>query len=139
MQTIRYQLTGYEMNLSRGLFVNAHKPFYSANNQFAWKSGETIDIAGNIRTVEECVYFLFAKDKSSYSLSTIPCDEKLVLISLICQRSTRRIHFGSEIESYRFPLSSNWTRTQIKYLQEQCEYFTFVGHDLNWYQAETYC
>ena len=136
VQAIREQLTGYEVNLSRGLFVNAHRPFYWANNQFAWKSGETIDIAANIQRIEECVYF---SDKSSYSLFTIPCDEKLVLISLICQRSTRRIHFGSEMESYRFPLSSNWTRRRIKYPQEQCEYFTFVRHDFNWYQAKTYC
>ena len=81
-----------------------------------------------LEELKECVYF---SDNSSYSLSTISCDEKLVLISLICQRSTRRIHFGSEMESYRFPLSSKWTRTQIKYPQEQCEYFTFVRQDFN--------
>ena len=136
VQAIRDQLTGYEVNLSRGLFVNAHKQFYWANDQFAWKSGETIDITAN-QTFDECVYF--SDKSSSYSLSAIQCDEKLVLISLICQRSTRRIHFGSLMESYRFPLSSNWKRTQLKYPHEQCEYFTFVRDVLNWYQAKTYC
>lgn len=52
---IQKQLKNYAVNMSRALFVNAHKPFYSGNNQFAWKTGGTLDLNKDSNLMEECV------------------------------------------------------------------------------------
>ena len=138
VQSIRDQLTGHAIGVSREFFVNAHRPFYWANDKIAWKSGEKTNLTANTGRTEECVYYFSTKENSSYILKTIECKD-LVLVSLICQKNTRRIYFGSELKTLMSPSPLQFSHSQINYPREQCEYFSLVHTNFNWYQAKTYC
>lgn len=112
-------------NISKIVFVNAHKQFYSGNGKFKWKSGIVLEISKNEELLEECVYV------ENSSFINIPCDEdKLIL--LICQRTSQILI------PYSVPVK-RISKTQIKYTNTICEYFTYISSTIKWYEALLFC
>lgn len=131
IKDIQEQLSEYNINISTGLFVNAHKPFYSGNNQFAWNTGETLDLVGDSKLMEECVYF------SNYLLGTISCSQDESSILLLCQRTSRKMYISPDLKILK--LAGDVSREQIEYQFQTCEYYTFISSDFNWYQSKIFC
>lgn len=134
LRDIQTLLTEYRANYSNGLFVNAHKPFYSANNQFAWKSGETLEQIAEPTTniMEQCAFII------NSHFYAIACDKELMSIPLICQRDSRRIFVGPDSTTLLITMNEI-SHKQIKYQTETCEYLSFIRSNFNWYQSKIFC
>ena len=133
---IQERLSGRRVNLSRGVFVNAHRPFYSANG-FAWSSGIELPLKVNNDYMEQCVKY------SSIGLLPITCYADIEAFPLLCQRVSTRKAVTSDLESFLLVApnenSYNFTFKSIDYSVETCDYLSFVRSDYNWYQAKMLC
>ena len=131
---IQVRLSGRGVNLSSGVFVNAHRPFYSANNQFAWSSGIELPLEVDTAYMEECVKY------SSIGLRPITCDSDVEAYPLVCQRVSPRIVGTSELESLLLSAQKlNFSRKTINYSAESCDYFSLGRFGYSWYQAKRFC
>ena len=129
---IQERLNESGMNLSSGVFVNAHRPFYSASNRFAWSSGIELPFEGDTSLVEKCVKY------SSTGLQTITCDSDVEAFPLLCQRVSSRKVGTSKLKDL-LAQKLNISRMILDYSAESCDYFSLVRLDYNWYQAKKFC
>ena len=65
------------MILSNELFVNAHRPYYTADG-FSWSSGIKLDLPVDDKEMEECVVY------SLMVLRSIKCDAVDNQFPLVC-------------------------------------------------------
>ena len=135
---IQERLSEFGVNLSSGVSVNAHRPFYSANNRFAWSSGIELPLEVDTAHMEQCVKY------SSIGLLPITCYTDIEAFPLLCQRVSPRKAGISELKSLLLPNLNSYKLTfkSINYSVESCDYFSFVRVDYNWYhsyQAKMLC
>ena len=126
---IQEHLSGRGVILSSGVFVNAHRPFYSASG-FAWSSGIEIPLKSYKYSMEECVLY------SSNGLQQISCNSHFYGYPLVCQRVSLRMGGTSELENLLQQLSAkklNFFRKTINYSVESCDYFAFAKFNYSWY------
>ena len=95
IEDIQERLRGRGVNLSSGLFVNAHRPFYSANG-FAWSSGMELSLEEDSDYMEQCVKFY------SSGLLAISCGSDFEAFPLVCQLSTCVFAKGGHIRIGKF-------------------------------------
>lgn len=126
---IQIQLTNYTNNSTNTIFVNAHayRSSISNNNEFTWKSGETLNLTRDKKLAEECVYF------SNNLFVAIQC-QNLFSIPLMCQRKTQRIYRSSNFSSLE-----KITEIQIKNDNITCNYSTYGSYKINWFDSKTFC
>ena len=134
IEDIHKRLTSRGVDLSSGVFVNAHRPFYSANDRFAWRSGMEFSLEVDTDYMEQCVKF------SSTGLRPITCDS-FEKFPLLCQRVFPRKTDTSELQNLLLSAQRNLnvSFTSIIFAAESCDYFSFVRFDYNWYQAKKLC
>ena len=133
IENIQERLSGRGVNLASGVFVNAHRPFYSASG-FAWSSGLKLELQEEETDMEQCVAY------SSTGLRPINCDTDIEAYPLVCQRVSPRIVGTSELENLLLSTQKlNFSRKTINYSAESCDYFSLVRFGYNWYQAKTFC
>ena len=133
IENIQERLSGRGVNLSSGVFVNAHRPFYSASG-FAWSSGLKLELQEEVTLMEECVAYF------STGLRPINCDSDIEAYPLVCQRVSPRIVGTSELESLLLSAQKlNFSRKTLNYTAESCDYSSLVRYGYNWYQAKKFC
>ena len=121
IENIQERLSGRRVNLSSGVFVNAHRPFYSANDRFAWSSGIELSLEVETAYMEQCVKY------SSIGLLPITCYTDTEAYPLACQRVSPRKTSISDLESLLFiaPNQNSYKLTfkSINYSAKSCNYF----------------
>ena len=133
IENIQERLSGRGVNLSSGVFVNAHRPFYSASG-FAWSSGLKLELQEDETLMEQCVEY------SSTGLRPINCDSDIEAYPLVCQRVSPRIVGTSELENLLlFAQKLNFSRKTINYSTESCDYLSLARFGYSMYQAKTFC
>ena len=133
IEDIQKLLSGRGVKLSNGVFVNAHRPFYSANG-FAWRSGMKLQLQEDVSSSEECVKY------SSTEFWPIQCVSEFQEFPLVCQRfSPRTPEMESLLMGARdLKASINWLN-HTNYSAESCVYSSIVRFDYTWYQAKQLC
>ena len=131
---IQERLSGRGVSLSSGVFVNAHRPFYSASG-FAWSSGLKLELQEDDTNMEQCVAY------SSTGLRPINCDSDIEAYLLVCQHvPSPRIVGTSELENLLLSAQRlNFSRKTINYSAESCDYFSLVRLGYSLYQAKKFC
>ena len=124
------------VNLTNGIFVNAHLPFYSANDRFAWSNGIELPLEKLPYLMEQCV---------KYSLNTfqpIACDKSNETFPLLCERVFQPKFILDPRKMYKhlltLPLYKHVFKS-INYSAESCDYYSFKKFEYNWYEVKKLC
>ena len=138
IEDIRELLSGRRVQLSNGVFVNAHRWLYSVTG-FAWPSGkklQTQPLLEEVNSFQECVKYF------STEFWPIGCNSDFHVFPLVCQRDSPRKtpDMKSSMLAAWDLNAAKWIQlNHINYTEECCDYSYIVRFDYTWYQAKQLC